>query len=285
MRLMFALVLMIGLGLAGFAVYMAQDRFTEYQVALERQQQALRNNVPLSQVFVVNRQVRYGERLTKEDVRLQAWPSNAIPEGAFLADSNLFPKNSNEVRSVLRTMEKHEPVLKVKVTEPGADAGVTSRLAPGMRAFAIRVDVATGVSGFLRPGDNVDIYWSGRTGGGDVTRLILDKVRLIAIDQIADEDRNQPTVARTVTVEVSPKAVGTLAQAQSTGRLYLSLRGVEDNNATGQVEIDQQELLGIEEQIVKKEPTTKTCSIRTRRGTEVVDIEIPCPDGDGPDGS
>ena len=49
--------------------------------------------------------------------------------------------------------------------EPGQDAGVSSRLSKGMRAFAIRVDVATGVSGFLRPGDRVDVYWSGTIQG------------------------------------------------------------------------------------------------------------------------
>ena len=53
----------------------------------------------------------------------------------------------------------------VKVTDPGEEAGVTSQLEPGMRAFALRVDVASGVSGFLRPGDRVDIYWTGSVGG------------------------------------------------------------------------------------------------------------------------
>jgi len=65
----------------------------------------------------------------------------------------------------------------ILVTEPGDIAGITSLLSPGMRAFTINVDVQSGVSGFLRPGDRVDIYWSGslRTAGGDnqnITRLI-----------------------------------------------------------------------------------------------------------------
>ena len=58
-------------------------------------------------------------------------------------------------------MEINEPILKIKVTEPGQDAGVSSRLERGMRAFAISVNVTSGVSGLLRPGDRVDVYWTG----------------------------------------------------------------------------------------------------------------------------
>ena len=62
-----------------------------------------------------------------------------------------------------------------------------------MRAFTIRVDATSGVSGFLRPSDRVDVYWSGRSEIGEVTQLIEAGVRIIAIDQSADEDRVAPT--------------------------------------------------------------------------------------------
>ena len=278
MRAIFALVLLIGLALAGFAVYVAQDRFSQYQTAIEDQRRALAKNVKLTKLWVVTRQIRYGERLREEDVALVPWPVPSVPEGAFTEDKKPFGEDEKSLRSVLRTMEKHEPVLAVKVTEPGEDAGVTSRLTKGMRAFAIRVDVSTGVSGFLRPGDRVDVYWSGRAQNREVTKLILDGVRLVAIDQIADEDRANPIVARTVTVEVSPKHVGALAQAQSTGNLSLSLRGAEDDTTAGPVEIDQNELLGIEEIAPEIVESKRECTIRTRKGAEVVSIPIPCPD-------
>jgi pilus assembly protein CpaB len=273
---MFALVLVLGLGLAGFAVYMAQDRFSQYQQTLEAQRAALANNVPLKPVVVMNRAIRYGERLRKEDVRIVAWPENAIPEGAFTEPEKLFHQDDRVLRAVLRAMEKDEAILAMKVTEPGEDAGVSSRLAPGMRAFAIRVDVSTGVSGFLRPGDLIDIYWSGDSLGRDVTKLILEGVRLIAIDQSADQDKSQPTVARTVTVEISPQGVGILAQAQSSGALSLSLRGAEDNGTVETVEVDQNQLLGIQEQAPVAQVDEKVCTIRTRKGGEVVTIPIPC---------
>jgi pilus assembly protein CpaB len=279
MRLMFGLVLLVGLGLAGFAVYMAQDRFTEYQSALENQRRALENRVPLTKIYVVNRQVRYGEKLRAEDLALLAWPEIAVPEGAFHEDDPIVSDDETLLRTVTRTMERGEPVLAVKVTEPGGEAGVSSRLTKGMRAFAIRVDVSTGVSGFLRPGDMVDVYWSGQAMGRNVTKLILDGVRLVAIDQIADADRTSPVIARTVTVEVTPKDVGTLAQAQATGDLSLALRGAEDDIEVGSVEIDQEQLLGLEVAApVQAEEEEQVCTIRTRKGSEVVVIPIPCTD-------
>jgi len=278
MRIGFALILVFGMGLAGFAVYLAQGRFNEYQDVLDSQRLALKKNVPVVRVFVSTGPLRYGQKLTKEDVRIVAWPEDAIPEGAFTDPKVLFDDTTDELRTVLRAMEKDEAILAVKVTEIGEDAGVASRLTAGMRAFTISVDVASGVSGFLRPGDKVDVYWTGNIGTRDVTRLILEDIKLIAIDQSADEDSNSPIVARTVTAEVSPKVVAALAQAQSTGRLLLSLRGAEDAALLGQIEVDQQQLLGIQEEVVVKTQKKKVCTIKTRKGADVLEIAIPCPD-------
>ena len=283
MRMVFGLVLVLGLGLAGFAVYMAQDHINSYQAELARERAARAAIVPTKDVYVVNEQVRYGQQLTADMVRVVKWPEDAIPEGIFEDVAVLFPEGQNGYRTVLRTMEKDEAVLVAKVTEPGEDAGVSSRLSKGMRAFAISVDVASGVSGFLRPGDRVDVYWTGqadfgeeRGGRNDVTKLIKAGIRLIAIDQTADSDRSAPTIARTVTVEATPNQVAALAQAQSTGRLSLSLVGAEDDTVAGAVEVDQDELLGVQRVKQAEAAQERVCTIRTRRGAEVVEIPIPC---------
>ena len=145
-----------------------------------------------------------------------------------------------------------------------------------MRAFAIKTDVTSGVSGFLRPGDRVDIYWTGKAQNRGVTKLIDANIRLIAINQSADEDRNDTVVARTVTVEVNPRQVAALAQAQSTGRLSLSLVGADDVLVSDAVEIDQSDLLGIEEEVVVEAPKEKICTVRRRKGEEIVQVQIPC---------
>lgn len=285
MRAVFSLVLVLGLGLAGFAVYMARGYIADYQNALAAERASRVEPIPTTEVFVTTKAVRYGSQINAESVRAVNWPNDAIPEGVFTSLDDLFPPQGPTYRTVLRAMEKDEAVLAVKVTEPGADAGVASRLASGMRAFAIRVDVSSGVSGFIAPGDRVDVYWTGRadtSGEGrahDVTKLIQQNVKIIAIDQTADLDRNSPTVARTVTVEVTPEQAASFAQAQATGHMTLSLVGHGDTTQVDEVEVDQNTLLGIEA-VAPAAPAPKApevCTVRTRKGAEIVDTPIPCP--------
>lgn len=289
MRLVFGLVLILGLGLAGFAVYMAKGYFSTYQAEAQRLQAIADSRVETVNVFVVKRKITYGDQLTKKDVRLVKWPVDSLPTGVFTFPAketkdgkpgeDLFPKDTDQLRSVLRTMEVGEPVLAVKVTAPGKDAGITSRLTAGMRAFAIKVDARTGVSGFLRPGDKVDVYWTGKPPGrsrGNITKLIETGVELIAIDQSANDDVSGATLARTVTVEATPQQVASLAQAQATGRLSLSLVGVGDITEVGAIEVTQKDLLGIEAKQVIEEEVERVCTSRVRRGAEMVVTEIPC---------
>ncbi len=284
MRAVFGLVLLVGIALAGGAVYLAKDRISQYQAANARAQAALAQVVPTKTVWVADKTLKYGQPLTREDVRAVKWPENAIPEGSFFEETVLFPENTKEQRIVLRNIEKDEAIMAVKVTEPGEDSGLTSRLARGMRAFALKVDVSSGVSGFLRPGDRVDIYWTGRvnvgdkSSNGDVTKLIESAIQLIAIDQSADAlVMGEASIAKTVTVAVNPQQVAALAQAQSTGKLYLSLVGTDDDTVAEAIEVDQRSLLGIEAQeTIAEVAKEKVCTIRTRRGAEVVELPIPC---------
>jgi len=287
MRLVFGLVLFLGLGLAGFAVYMAKNYIQSYQAQLAHERAQRGPALDIVEVYVASDKLEYGQRLMMDDVRLASYPKNSLPEGTFQTEEDLFPEGEDEPRTVLRTMERNEAILQVKVTDAGQDAGITSQLERGMRAFAIKVDVSSGVSGFLRPGDRVDIYWTGniqmegarteQQSTGDVTKLIESGVRLIAVDQVANGDRTEAVIARTVTVAVRPQQVAALAQAQSTGRLALSLVGAEDDTVAEAIEVDQRILLGLQEAKAEPKPVEEQiCTIRTRRGAEVIATPIPC---------
>jgi pilus assembly protein CpaB len=278
MRMIFGLVLLLGVGLAGFAVYMAQGYIGQTQAQLEKERAERARFGPMTEVFVVTKAMNHGDALRPEDVAVIPWPKSSLPEGAFTDKDALFPEGAPP-RLVLRQMEKFEPLLTVRVTEPGEDAGITTRLAKGMRAFAIKVDVASGVSGFLRPGDSVDVYWTGQVAGveGEMTRLIESTIGIVAVDQTASDDGSAPTIiARTVTVEATPEQVARLAQAQATGRLALSLVGSGDQERAGEVEVDSNRLLGITAETIAQVEAPKVCTVRTRKGADVVEMPIPC---------
>ncbi|MEM7710263.1 MAG: SAF domain-containing protein [Pseudomonadota bacterium] len=107
MRLIFGLVLIAGLGLAAFAVHTAQQRFASYKTALDSTAQRI---VPVTDVVVVRRQLRYGDVLQQEDVRTIAWPADAVPEGAFASLEEVFPPEETGQRTILRVMERDEHV-------------------------------------------------------------------------------------------------------------------------------------------------------------------------------
>lgn len=283
MRMIFGVVLLIGLALAGAAVHMTQNYVEQHKAALANAQSDQGPVVETTPVFVAKRQLKYGDELTVDDIGVAQWPSNALPKGVFSTVEQLFPKDQPGKRYVMRTTEKFEAILAVKITAPGQEVGLNARLKRGQRAFTIKVDVSTGVSGFLRPGDSVDIYWTGKMpsangrGQRTVSRLIEAKVDIIAIDQSSNEEQRKARIARTVTVAVGPEQVASLALAQTTGRLALSLVGQRDDTMTGQIEVDKRGLLGIEDAApVAAVEKPKVCTIRTRKGAEVVNIPIPC---------
>lgn len=287
MRIVFGLVLVLGLALAGFAVYMAQGYIAQTQNERDALLAAQAAAPALVDVVVVTKPLKYGDRFTRDDLTIVKWEAGKVPEGVFNvisaaktddpAVAQVFLDNETRPRAALRSYEPFEPLLGKKVTAPGVDSGINANLTPKMRAFAVNVDVASAVSGFLRPGDRVDVYWTGNAGGKDVTKLIQEAVRLVAIDQSADADRSEETmIARTITVEVSPQQVAALAQAQSSGRLTLSLVGQGDETQVGAVQIDQNTLLGIQESTVAPVVEEKVCTVRTNKGGEVVETQIPC---------
>lgn len=277
MRAMFGLVLVAGIGLAGSAVYLAKGYIGQTQSALDQQKQLMAQLGPITQVYVLTKPKNYGDPLTKEDVQLAYWPQKSLPEGAFSAEEALFPPGNRQERFVLRQMEPNEPVMAVKITKPGDPPGLTGQLAKGMRAFAINVNVESGVGGFLQPGDFVDIYWTGSVNGmeGNLTRLIETSTRIIAVDQQAGATSGT-TVARTVTVVATPEQVARLAQAQNSGRLALSLLGNADDKIDRTVETTLKEVLDIQTPEVAQIEQEKICTIRQRNGGEVIEVPVPC---------
>ena len=280
MRLVFLLVLLLGMGIAGFAGYLILQQIGGYDNRVAKLQKEIRSLkkkvVETKSVMIATERISYGEALSDRHVRVVKFPAKALPKGAFFSKEALLGETKDEKtagRVAIRLIEAGEVIMSSKVSKFGEDAGVAARLEVGERAFTLRVDVASGVSGFLRPGDIVDVIWTGTGQDGNTeTRLLLDGIRLMAIDQLADEDRAKPIVARTVTVGATPSIVGVLAQAQATGKLQLALRGIDDDAKTGEtVVIDQDDILQVERRAKRKK-----CYQTIRKGTEVTKRQIAC---------
>ena len=309
MRAVFALVLVVGMALAGVAVYMAQSYLGQTQAELARATALKEKTGKLVQVYAVNKSMTYGAPLTKDDVSVIYVQEKYLPAGAYKVPKEgakpeepvaaeepekkpakdevvivtptgpLFPENDDKPRFIMRSMEPNEIVLASRVTQPGQMAGLTGKLEKGMRAFQIKVAEASGVTGFVQPDDHIDIYWTGVASGmnGEVTRLIESAIRIIAVDQASGQGQSMAgATARTVTVAATPEQVARLAQAQATGRLAMSLVANANDQVSGLVEVDGNTLLGIVQQEVVQVEAAEVCTIKTRKGAEEVAVEIPC---------
>lgn len=187
-------------------------------------------------VVVAGRAIEFGQTLTPDMLHLQAWPANAVPEGAFGAVADL---TAAEARVALRPMEANEPILASRISGAGGRATLSAAISEGHRAVAIRVNDVIGVAGFVLPGDLVDILLTRQEGAGYNnqsmrTDLLVENVRVLAVDQSASESSNDPQVARAVTIEVTPADGQKIALASQIGTLSLSLRRPDDVGVTGE---------------------------------------------------
>lgn len=286
MRAVFALVLLVGMGLAGMAVYMIQGYMSDLETALQNERAFNAKAGKLVEVYVFAKPKAYGDALSEDDVQLIYWPEQSLPESIFKDKAVLFPENADGPRYVMRSTEAFEPVLASRVTEPGQLASLTSKLEKGKRAFAIRVGMDSGISNFVKPDDYIDILWTGNVSGveGGMTRQIESAVLVIAVDNAINEGQvSSDTVAQTVTVAATPEQVARLAQAQATGNLTLSLARDSSETVDGTVETDTKAMLGIVEAapvVEEKVVEEKVCYAKQRSGGVLVDtnVVIPCKD-------
>lgn len=213
------LTILFGTALAGGASYMVMNFSDTGAGAAE----AL--DVAMQDVVVVQSEINFGDVIEPRLLSVQSWPADAVPAGVFLSKDTVF--DSDEPRRALVNLYAGEPLMQAKVSNPGDRVSLVQKLTPGFRAVAIRVNAETAVGGFVTPGDFVDVVMT--QGGGNDLRVvtILQKVKVIGVDQIANEVQNQAIIARTITVEVTPGDGQKLALAQKAGQLSLSLRDLD----------------------------------------------------------
>jgi len=180
-----------------------------------------------AKIVVATQALRFGAELAAANLKEIDWPSTSVPDGAFASISDLL--KANERRVVLSSIEINEPILKWKVTGPGQRASLSAVVDPGKNAVTIRVNDVFGVAGFVLPGDRVDVLLTHTENGANATKedtytdVLLQHVRVLAIDQLADDRTETPVVAKAVTLEVPMEDAQKLSLANTIGSLSLAL--------------------------------------------------------------
>jgi pilus assembly protein CpaB len=196
-------------------------------LAGQRNALAQSNGVQAGSIVVAAMPLKFGDTLSADKLREIAWPAGAVPTGAFKTVKEALAGNGT--RQALQPISVNEPVLASKITGAGQRATLSAVLAEGMKAVSIRVNDVLGVAGFVFPGDRVDILLtrSVRSDQGadkSFVDVLLQSVKVLAVDQVADESKENPQVVKAVTVEVSTKDAQKLTLAAGAGQLSLALR-------------------------------------------------------------
>ncbi|WP_214474163.1 Flp pilus assembly protein CpaB [Mesorhizobium sp. dw_380] len=196
-------------------------------LAGQRSALAQSNGVQASTVVVAAVPLKFGDPLSADKLREIAWPAGAIPAGSFKTTKEALAGEGT--RQALQAISVNEPILATKITGPGQRATLSAVLGDGMKAVSIRVNDVLGVAGFVFPGDRVDILLT-RTVRGDegadksFVDVLLQSMKVLAIDQVADVSKDSPTVVKSVTLEASTKDAQKLTLAAGAGQLSLALR-------------------------------------------------------------
>ncbi|HEX2257236.1 MAG TPA: Flp pilus assembly protein CpaB [Afifellaceae bacterium] len=216
--------------------------------------------VEMPEVLVASADLVQGRALGEEALRWQPWPEAAILPG-FITRTEQSDATDTLKDAIVRShILAGEPIREDKLVR--ADSGFLSAILPsGKRAVAVRITAENTAGGFILPNDRVDVlHTQSREGesSGSVSRTILANIRVLAIDQKADDTSAEAsTIGKTATLELLPEQAETVAAAEASGVLSLALRSVADADESPQ----------------EARPTARTVRVIRAGRTELLRIE------------
>ena len=201
-----------------------------------RERQLASSPEGMVRVAVAALPLAYGTEITPDKVKFVQYPGASLPPGTYKTVAELLPEGKRRV--VLRPIQVNQPLLAADLSGEGQNASIAALLPDGMRAATVRINDVSGVAGFVKPNDTVDVLITRQAlNGGDqqVTDVLLQNIRVIAMDQAASSN-GQPVVSRTATLELTPVDAQKVALGQQLGQLSLVLRKPGEEQNIPQVE-------------------------------------------------
>jgi pilus assembly protein CpaB len=200
-----------------------------------------------AKVAVAMTDISLGGRIAPEMIRMVDWPAGAQPPGAFSDPKALAGRVARS------TLQRGEPIMEAKLAPPGTQGGLSAVVASGKRAMTVRVNDVVGVAGFALPGNFVDVLVNtqgeaargGANGDNSISKIVLERILVLAIAQDPNRDETKPKVVNAVTLELSPDQAEKLDLARSVGTLSLVLRNQIDPDPVRTAGATKNALLGL----------------------------------------
>lgn len=218
------LFILIGSVLAGLAGWFLTDNYINQEVVTYKQ--TFDEERQAVDVVVSAYDLKVGDVLTLQNAQIRQVPQTYVPNDAVRPDefSALL-----EGRQLKHPVNSGEPILKIHVSTVKVD-GLSRLLEPGQRAITIPVDSLDTISGFLKPGDSVDVFVTVKDGAQERTAPLVQGMKVLATGQDVDdgiEEADSKDFSE-VTLAVTPLQATKLIHAQSVGDIAVVLRQQED---------------------------------------------------------
>jgi len=166
-----------------------------------------------------------GTTIKGDELRIAQLPSGAVAASAF---TNIDSLIGRVTRVPIFT---GDVIVPERLAPKGSGPGLEVKIAPGMRAMAVKVDDVAGLSGLIEPGSHVDVLvtLTPEQNGKRVAKLFMENVRVLSVGSVVHRDNSgKPIEASTATLEVDPAQAERLAVAMNQGTIQLVLRGYGD---------------------------------------------------------
>ncbi len=215
-------------------------------------------------VVVAIADMTFGTSLEEKHLKVAEFPEKSVPVGSYSSIDSIVGQ------TIKVFVVSGEPVLASKLS--GIGGGLSVRVPPNMRAMSLKVNEVTGVSGFILPGDRVDVLVTVDNAGGTgvaITKTILQDLEVLAAGVKTETKKNHNITVQSVTVLVQPEGTQKLALAVNQGRIHLALRNPVDHLLVEAKRTDTKTVLGL----TKRRKATRRR--RTPRRTTVVTTKKP----------
>lgn len=220
-----------------------------------------------AEIVVAARDLPLGRVLTAQDVKVVGWPGDALPENASTTVEEVLG------RGIITPVTMNEPLLAGKMAVKEAGGGLPIVISEGMRAVSVRVNEVIQVAGFVMPGTHVDVFVTIEppegASGGPITKLVLENVTVLTVNQIIQTAANgEPVTATVATMLVTPDDGEKLIHAANKGQIQLGLRNTLDLDSVTTAGVQVRDLLP---QFQRAAPVRRTVPTtrRTNQGIEI----------------
>ena len=232
-------ILAVAVILGGVAAFLARSWLQSHSEQLDAQKTV--------SILVASGTLAFGAPIGAADVKETDWPAQSRPEGAF---ANFAELVKNGRRIAIAPFVRDEPIIASKVSAPDQRASLSTVIEKGKRAVTVAVDDVRGVAGFVFPGDFVDVVLTrtdNSNGSQNFSEVILQHVKVLAIDQTAGQRQEHATVAKALTVEADPEQALKILLAANVGKLSLILRQPAEVATAPDAKVTDRDLFGSDE--------------------------------------